>query len=68
MDYVKAQLALAQFTLNRLNRKHINIHALTDFTYLKDKRRVLSFAIPIGERAMPLKIKARKISSYVEGI
>ncbi len=53
-DYVKAQLALAQFTLNRLNRKRINIHVLTDFTYLKDKWKILSFAIPIGGRAIPL--------------
>jgi len=35
-DYIKAQLALAEFILNRVNRRRINIHVLTDFTYLKD--------------------------------
>jgi len=53
-DYITAQLALAQFILNRLNRKRINIHVLTDFTYLEDKWRVLSFAVPIGGRAIPI--------------
>ena len=53
-DYLSAQLSLAQFILNRLNRKHITIHVLTDFTYLKDKWRILSFAIPIGGRAIPI--------------
>lgn len=53
-DYLLAQLSLAQFILNRLNRKHITIHVLTDFTYLKDKWRILSFAIPIGGRAIPI--------------
>jgi len=27
---------------------------LTDFTYLKDKWRLLAFAVPIGGRAIPL--------------
>jgi len=53
-SYIKAQLALAQFILNRLNRKRINVHVLTDFTYLEDKWRVLSFAVPIGGRAIPI--------------
>jgi len=60
-DYVKAQLGLAQFILNRFSRERVNIHVLTDFTYLKDKWRILSFAVPVGGRAIPiLNIPVRK--------
>jgi len=53
-NYLKVQLSLAQFILNRLSREHVNIHVLTDFTYLEDKWRILSFAVPVGGRAIPI--------------
>jgi len=60
-NYLKVQLSLAQFILNRFSRERVNIHVLTDFTYLEDKWRILSFAIPVGGRAIPiLAIPVRK--------
>jgi hypothetical protein len=55
-NFIEVQLALAKFILKRINRTRLTIYVLTDFTYLKDKWRLLAFAIPVGGRALPILI------------